>query len=127
MPLRLVSLEIDFDCVAGSYQQLFDIGIGDSMNQITSFDASESKPLNPGTNVGVAGSFACAAQEARSPFAQRLGGNASLEEALRVSRALEAPSGHKPYTVLIPNHMHRDFALMRRVAMFEKINPLPSA
>jgi hypothetical protein len=90
-PVRVVSIEFDFDCVASTYQQLFGIGVDDSMNQITSFEESESRPLNPGTNVGVAGDFACADQGARAQFAQKLGGDASLEEAVRVSRVLERP------------------------------------
>jgi len=92
-PVRVVSIEFDFDCVAATYQQLLGIGIDDSMNQITSFEASEPRPLNPGTNVGVAGDFACADQGARAQFAQKLGGDASLEEAVRVSRVLENPAG----------------------------------
>ena len=93
VPIRLVSLEVDFDCVASTYQQLLGIGIDDSMNQITSFEASAPQALNPGTNVGVAGDFACADEGARAQFAQMLGGNASLEEAVRVSRALGSSSG----------------------------------
>jgi hypothetical protein len=92
-PVRVVSIEFDFDCVASTYQQLFGIGIDDLMNQITSFEASEPRPLNPGTNVGVAGEFACADQDSRAQFAQKLGGDASLEEAVRVSRVLERPAG----------------------------------
>ena len=92
-PVRVVSIEFDFDCVASTYQQLFGIGIDDSMNQITSFEASEPRPLNPRTNVGVAGEFACADQASRNQFAQKLGGDASLEEAVRVSRVLENPTG----------------------------------
>ncbi len=93
VPIRVVSIEFDFDCAAATYQQLFGIGIDDSMNQITSFEASDPQALNPGTNVGVAGDFACAEEGARAQFAQKLGGNASLEEAVRVSRALESPAG----------------------------------
>ena len=31
-PVRVVSIEFDFDCVASTYQQLFGIGIDDLMN-----------------------------------------------------------------------------------------------
>ena len=91
VPVRVVSLDFDFDCVASTYQQLFGVGIDDAMNQISSLEPGEPQPLTPGTNVGVAGAFACAPADKRGQFAQRLGGDASLIEAVRVSRALEKP------------------------------------
>jgi hypothetical protein len=93
VPVRVIKVEYDFDCVTSTYQQLSVIGLDDEMNQISASNPSDPEALEPGTNVAMASAFACAEADAHDQFAQKLSGNASLEEALRILREMEKPEG----------------------------------
>ena len=87
-PLRAIALDIDFDCIASISQQLAGHGLDDLMSQVSTLYAKDPEPIRLGTNLAFAASFVCGGEDQWSIFAQKMSGDASLAEAVRISRTL---------------------------------------
>ena len=88
--VRVVSRDVDFDCLAHTYMYVAGVGLDDAINAIIAVEPEEAKPLPPQSNIEGAALFACGDAAAREGVAQRMNGDATLTEAVDIARNVGA-------------------------------------